>query len=51
MVSGTLWLSLMFVHNLRTAFVLGAAPFLYGQVVKVVAAAGIFASLQRRRRA
>jgi biotin transport system substrate-specific component len=51
MISGTVWLGVLFLHTARAAFILGAAPFLPGQVIKVIAAAGIFASLQRWRRA
>lgn len=51
MLAGTIWLGFIAHLSAATAFTLGAAPFLPGQVVKVCAAAGIFASLQRRRRA
>jgi biotin transport system substrate-specific component len=51
MVMGTVWLGVTHHLSRGTAFTLGAAPFLPGQVVKVCAAAGIFASLQRWRRA
>jgi len=51
MVSGTVWLGFLLHLNPMRAFVLGAAPFLPGQIVKILAAAGIFASLQRWRRA
>ncbi len=51
MIAGTVWLGFVAHLSAKTAFALGAAPFLPGQVVKVVAAAGIFASLQRWRRA
>ena len=50
-VAGVLWLSLYAHNSLSTAFYLGAAPFLPGQIVKVVAAAGIGASFHRLRRA
>jgi len=51
MVSGTVWLGVLLHLHAGAAFLLGAAPFLPGQAVKVCAAAGIFASLQRWRRA
>jgi len=50
MVSGTVWLGLVVHLTAATSFRLGAAPFIPGQVVKVCAAAGIFATLQRWRR-
>ena len=51
MLTGTLWLGFLGHLSVAGAFTLGAAPFLPGQIVKVCAAAGIFASLQRFRRA
>jgi biotin transport system substrate-specific component len=51
MLTGTIWLGFLAHLSAMTAFTLGAAPFLPGQVVKVCAAAGIFASIQRYRRA
>ena len=51
MVSGTVWLGFLLHLNPARAFMLGAAPFLPGQIVKILAAAGIFASLQRWHRA
>jgi len=51
MLSGTIWLGIIAHLSAISAFTLGAAPFLPGQVVKVCAAAGIFATLQRWRRA
>jgi len=47
MASGVLWLTLYLHHSVTAAFWLGAAPFLPGQVVKVLAAAGIYTSLKR----
>ncbi len=47
MLAGTVWLGFFAHLSAQTAFTLGAAPFLPGQMVKVVAAAGIFASLRR----
>jgi len=51
MLTGTIWLGFLGHLSAMGAFTLGAAPFLPGQVVKICAAAGIFASLQRWRRA
>ena len=51
MVTGTIWLGFVGHLSATTAFALGSAPFIPGQIVKVCAAAGIFASLQRFRRA
>jgi biotin transport system substrate-specific component len=50
MIAGTVWLGFVAHLSARNAFMLGAAPFLPGQIVKVMAAAGIFASLQRWHR-
>ncbi len=47
MLTGTIWLGFLAHLTVFSAFALGAAPFLPGQVVKVVAAAGIFTSLKR----
>lgn len=47
MLIGTIWLGFLAHLSATTAFMLGAAPFLPGQAVKVCAAAGIFASLKR----
>lgn len=51
MLTGTIWLGVLAHLSAMGAFTLGAAPFIPGQVVKVCAAAGIFASIQRWRRA
>ena len=51
MISGTAWLGLIYLHSARLAFIAGMTPFIPGQIVKILAAAGIFASLQRWRRA
>ena len=51
MVTGTIWLGFVAHLSATTAFTLGAGPFIPGQIVKVCAAAGIFASLQRWNRA
>jgi biotin transport system substrate-specific component len=47
MLTGTIWLGFIAHLSASTAFTLGAAPFLPGQVVKVCAAAGIFAAFKR----
>jgi biotin transport system substrate-specific component len=49
--SGVVWLTLYTHHSLTSAFYLGAAPFIPGQVAKVLAAAGIITSVKRLRRA
>jgi biotin transport system substrate-specific component len=51
MFTGTVWLGFLGHLSVMGAFTLGTAPFIPGQVVKVCASAGIFASLQRWRRA
>jgi len=51
MLSGTAWLVFRFHLAPIAAFSVGAAPFLYGQVIKIISAAGIFASFPRRRSA
>ena len=51
MVTGTIWLGVVGHLSAVTSFALGTAPFIPGQIVKVCAAAGIFASLHRFRRA
>jgi biotin transport system substrate-specific component len=51
MTSGVLWLTLYVHYSLASAYFLGAMPFLPGQVVKVLSAAGIVSSLSRLRRA
>jgi biotin transport system substrate-specific component len=51
MTCGVLWLTLYVHYSLASAFFLGAMPFLPGQVVKVLAAAGIVSPLNRLRRA
>jgi biotin transport system substrate-specific component len=51
MASGVAWLTLYTHHSLASAFYLGAAPFVPGQIVKVLAAAGIVTSVRRLRRA
>ncbi len=48
---GVVWLTVYMHHSFAAAFWLGAAPFLPGQVVKVLAAAGIYTSYKRLRRA
>ncbi len=49
MTFGVLWLAFLLHLVPATAFKLGALPFLPGQVVKIVAAAGIATSIQRLR--
>jgi biotin transport system substrate-specific component len=51
MTLGVLWLGTLLHLAPATAFKLGALPFLPGQAVKILAAAGIFTSLQRWRKA
>jgi biotin transport system substrate-specific component len=49
MMSGTTWIAVLFHVTAAKAIALGAAPFLPGQAIKIVAAAGIFAALSPRR--
>jgi biotin transport system substrate-specific component len=51
MASGAAWFALYAHHSATITFDLAVLPFLPGQVVKVICAAGIFASLSRWRRA
>jgi biotin transport system substrate-specific component len=51
MLSGVAWMIAHLHLAPLAAFSAGAAPFLYGQVVKILASAGIFASLPRRTQA
>jgi biotin transport system substrate-specific component len=51
MTCGVAWLTLYLHFSFSTAFWLGAVPFLPGQVLKVLAAAGIYTSLKRLRQA
>ncbi len=50
MVCGTVWLGFLLHAAAGTAFRFATLPFIPGQVVKVLSAAGIFASLERWRR-
>ena len=50
MTVGVTWLAITHHLALTTALTLGALPFLPGQLVKILAAAGIYTSLQRWRR-
>ena len=50
MLAGIVWLAALLHLTPRAALLEGAAPFLPGQIVKVLAAAGIFTSLERWRR-
>jgi biotin transport system substrate-specific component len=51
MLAGTAWFVVRLHLAPAAAFALGALPFLPGQVVKILSAAGIFASFTRRRNA
>ena len=51
MVSGVIWLGFALHLAPATAFKLGTLPFIPGQIVKVVSAAGIAVSFGRKRRA
>lgn len=50
MVSGTAWLGMLLHLTPSAAFSKGALPFLPGQAIKVLSAAGIVTSLQRLRK-
>lgn len=50
MTSGTAWLGLFLHLSPSAAFSKGALPFLPGQVIKVLSAAGIATSIQRLRK-
>jgi biotin transport system substrate-specific component len=51
MASGAGWLSLSLHHSAALTLQLAVLPFLPGQVVKIVSAAGIYSALRSRRRA
>jgi len=51
MLSGVAWMIAYLHLSALAAFTAGAAPFLYGQVIKILASAGIFASFPRSNRA
>ncbi len=51
MTAGVVWLGSLLHLAPRTALQFGLLPFVPGQIVKVLAAAGIFTSLRRWRRA
>ena len=51
MTAGVLWLGSLLHLAVGTALRLGLLPFLPGQAIKILAAAGIFTSLRRWRRA
>ena len=51
MAAGVLWLGSLLHLAVGTAVRLGLLPFLPGQTIKILAAAGIFTSLRRWRRA
>lgn len=46
-LSGVCWLAVLLHLRAGSAFTLGAVPFLPGQLVKIAAAAGIYATLHR----
>ena len=48
LLSGVTWLATLLHLAPGTALKLGILPFLPGEIIKIVAAAGIYASLQRR---
>lgn len=50
MICGVLWLGFVLHTAPATTFKLGALPFLPGQIIKVLAAAGIATSIQRMRK-
>jgi biotin transport system substrate-specific component len=45
---GALWLKLLFGYNFLQVVILGVAPFAAGEIVKIIAAAGIYSSIQSR---
>ena len=49
MASGAAWLGLFTHHNVALTFKLAVLPFIPGQLVKVISAAGIFAAINTRR--
>jgi biotin transport system substrate-specific component len=51
MASGAAWFGIYTHHTVALTFKLAVLPFLPGQLVKVVAAAGLYTSLNRWRRA
>ncbi len=51
MASGAAWFSLFTHHSAALTLSLAVIPFLPGQVIKIVSAAGIYTSLSRLRRA
>ena len=51
MASGAGWISFFTHHNAELSFRLAVLPFLPGQAVKIIAAAGLYTTLARWRRA
>ena len=51
MCAGAAWFSLFAHHSAALAWKLAVLPFLPGQAIKIVAAAGMYASLRRFRQA
>ena len=51
MTSGAAWIGFFTHHHAALTFRLAVAPFLPGQAIKIIAAAGIYTSLSRWRRA
>jgi biotin transport system substrate-specific component len=49
-ILGAAWLAFFSHLSTATAWQLAIAPFIPGEIVKVTAAAGIFSSIQRRRK-
>jgi biotin transport system substrate-specific component len=47
---GAGWFAFYTHHNTSATWALAIAPFIPGEIVKITAAAGIFSSVQRRRR-
>ena len=50
LLSGAAWLALLTHQSAATIFTLAVAPFVPGEILKVIAAAGIVAGLRRSRR-
>jgi biotin transporter BioY len=48
---GALWLGFELHLHGNTAWTMGVAPFLPGEAIKIVTAAGIFTTLERWKRA
>jgi len=50
LLMGGMWISLISHANLQTSATLGIAPFLPGEVIKIIAAAGVFSVMHRYAR-